>query len=47
MIDINEFRSMTTSIELPNFLNLCMKNIEYAKDQLAKKYDFQKINVFF
>ena len=37
MIDINEFRSMKNAIDLPFFLNSCMKNIEYAKDQLAKK----------
>jgi hypothetical protein len=37
MIDITEFQAQQNSIELTIFLNSCMKNIEYAKDQLAKK----------
>lgn len=37
MIDITEFQSQQNSLDLPIFLNTCMKNIEYAKDQLAKK----------
>ncbi len=37
MIDISEFQSQTNSMELSVFLNACMKNIEFAKDQLAKK----------
>ena len=37
MIDISEFQSLQTSIDLTTFLSNCMKNIEYAKDQLAKK----------
>lgn len=38
MIDINEFGMQTNSIDLTIFLNTCKKNIEFAKDQLAKKY---------
>jgi len=37
MIDISEFQSQVNSMELPVFLNACMKNVEFAKDQLAKK----------
>ena len=37
MIDISEFQSQHNAIDLPIFLNSCMKNIEFAKDQLAKK----------
>ncbi len=37
MIDITEFQVQQTAIELPIFLNTCMKNVEYAKEQLAKK----------
>jgi hypothetical protein len=41
MIDIAEFQSQKSSNDLNIFLNSCMKNIEYAKDQLAKKYDIE------
>ena len=37
MIDITEFQTQQNAIDLPIFLNSCMKNIEFAKDQLAKK----------
>jgi dynein heavy chain len=37
MIDITEFQNQINSIELTIFLNSCMKNIDFAKDQLAKK----------
>lgn len=37
MIDISEFQVLTNAQELPVFLNACMKNVEFAKDQLAKK----------
>jgi hypothetical protein len=37
MIDISEFQALQSSIDLTVFLSSCMKNIEYAKDQLAKK----------
>lgn len=37
MIDITEFQNELSALDLPIFMNTCMKNIEFAKDQLAKK----------
>lgn len=37
MIDISEFQNEQSSLDLPIFMNTCMKNIDFAKDQLAKK----------
>jgi hypothetical protein len=37
MIDIVEFQTKQNALELPAFLNSCMKSIESAKDQLARK----------
>jgi dynein heavy chain, axonemal len=37
MIDIEEFKSLQSSIELPIFLSSCKKSVEYAKEQLNKK----------
>lgn len=37
MVDITEFQAQQNAIELAIFLNSCMKNVEFAKDQLAKK----------
>lgn len=44
MIDINEYQVQINSLELPIFLNSCIKNVEYAKDQIAKKFDIYFLN---
>ena len=44
MIDINEYQVQINSLELPIFLNSCIKNVEYAKDQIAKKLDIYFLN---
>ena len=47
MIDINEIQTQQNSIDLPVFLNSCMKNIDFAKDQLAKKWFVEVQNIFY
>jgi hypothetical protein len=38
MVDTVYFRDQANSIDLTVFLSACMKSIESAKDELAKKY---------
>ena len=40
MIDITEFQSQQNAIDLRLFIDTCIKNVDYAKDQLAKKLKF-------
>jgi dynein heavy chain len=47
MIDITEFQAQQNALELPIFLNSCMKNIEFAKDTLAKKWFVEVQNIFY
>ena len=47
MIDVSEFQQQTNALDLPMFLNSCMKNIEFAKDQLAKKWFLEVQNIFY
>ena len=47
MIDIGEFQNQTNSLDLPLFLNSCMKSVEFAKDQLAKKWFLEVQNIFY
>ena len=47
MIDITEFQAHQNALELPIFLNTCMKNVEFAKEQLAKKWFVDVQSVYF
>jgi dynein heavy chain len=47
MIDITEFQAQKNSLDLSIFLNSCMKNIEFAKDTLAKKWFVEVQNIFY
>ena len=47
MIDIGEYQSQAESIELTTFLSSCMKNIEYVKEQTAKKWFVEIQNIFY
>jgi dynein heavy chain len=47
MIDITEFQAQQNSLDLSIFLNSCMKNIEFAKDTLAKKWFVEVQNIFY
>ena len=47
MIDITEFQNQSNSLDLSVFLNSCMKSVEFAKDQLAKKWFLEVQNIFY